>query len=60
MTQFYGKGEIIAFTQFVNEAAINYLPENVPVEIRLESLNGMEAFLQKDSDDQEYYVMIFN
>lgn len=60
MTQFYGKGEIIAFTQFVNEAAVNFLPENVQVEIRLESLNGMEAFLQKDSDDQEYYVMIFN
>lgn len=60
MTQFYGKGEIIAFTQFINEAATNYLPGNVPIEIRLESLNGMEAFLYSDNDEEEYEVYIFN
>lgn len=60
MTQFYGKGEIIAFTQFVNEAASNFLPGNVPVEIRLESLNGMEAFLHRENDEDDYEVFIFN
>lgn len=60
MTQFYGKGEIIAFTQFINEAAVNYLPGDVPVEIRLESLNGMESFLYRDNDQEEYEVYIFN
>lgn len=60
MTQFYGKGEIIAFTQFINEAAVNFLPGEVPVEIRLESLNGMESFLYRDSDEEEYEVYIFN
>ncbi|EXJ22991.1 hypothetical protein ADIAL_1614 [Alkalibacterium sp. AK22] len=60
MTQFYGKGEIIAFTQFINEAATNFLPQDVPVEIRVESLNGMESFLYKDADQDEFEVYIFN
>lgn len=60
MTQFYGKGEIIAFTQFINEAATNFLPADVPVEIRLESLNGMESFLYRDSGEEDYEVYIFN
>ncbi len=60
MTQFYGKGEIIAFTQFINEAATNFLPGDVPVEIRLESLNGMESFLYRDNGEEDYQVYIFN
>ncbi|MCC5895894.1 MAG: CamS family sex pheromone protein [Alkalibacterium sp.] len=60
MTQFYGKGEIIAFTQFINEAATNFLPADIPIEIRIESLNGMEAFLYKDNEAEEYEVYIFN
>lgn len=60
MTQFYGKGEIIAFTQFINEAATNFLPQDVPIEIRVESLNGMESFLYKDADQDEFEVYIFN
>lgn len=60
MTQFYGKGEIIAFTQYINETATSLLPDTIPVEIKLESLNGMESFLYKEADQDDFEVYIFN
>lgn len=60
VTQFYGKGEIIAFTQYINETAASFLPDNVALEIKLESLNGMESFLYKEADQEEFEVYIFN
>lgn len=60
MIQFYGKGEIIAFTQFLNEAALNYLPDTTPIEIRVESLNGMESFLYRENGQEEFEVFIHN
>ncbi|MDN6326583.1 MAG: CamS family sex pheromone protein, partial [Alkalibacterium sp.] len=53
-TQFYGKGEMIAFTQFLNEAGKTYLPGNVPTQINVESLNGMESYLNRENDKKEY------
>jgi protein involved in sex pheromone biosynthesis len=60
MTQFYGKGEMIAFTQYLNEAATTYLPANVTIEIKVESLNGTEAFLQRNAGEDEFDAHIFN
>lgn len=59
-TQFYGKGEIIAFTQFLNEAGKTFLPNNVPTQISVESLNGMESYLNREVDQENYEVYIFN
>lgn len=59
-TQFYGKGEIIAFTQFLNGAAKDFLPNNVPIQIIVESLNGMESYLYKEFEQEDYEVYIFN
>ncbi|GEK90386.1 CamS family sex pheromone protein [Alkalibacterium kapii] len=59
-TQFYGKGEIIAFTQFLNEAGKTYLPANVPTQINVESLNGLESYLNREGNQDEYDVYIFN
>ncbi|SFC25013.1 Protein involved in sex pheromone biosynthesis [Alkalibacterium subtropicum] len=59
-TQFYGKGEIIAFTQFLNEAGQTYLPGNVSTQINVESLNGMESYLNREADQEDYDVYIFN
>ena len=60
MTQFYGKGEIIAFTQYLNQAANTYLPENLPIEIKVESLNGIESFLKRESEETEFVTHIFD
>ncbi|MER2063168.1 MAG: CamS family sex pheromone protein [Alkalibacterium sp.] len=59
-TQFYGKGEIIAFTQFLNEAGKTYLPSNIAIQINVESLNGMESYLNREVDQEDYDVYIFN
>lgn len=59
-TQFYGKGEIIAFTQFLNEAGKTYLPSNIPTQINVESLNGMESHLNREADQEDYDIYIFN
>lgn len=60
VTQFYGKGEIIAFTQYLNEAANSYLSENLPIEIKVESLNGIESFLKRDAEETEFTTHVFN
>lgn len=59
-TQFYGKGEIIAFTQFLNESGKTYLPSNVSTQINVESLNGMESYLKREANQEEYDIYIFN
>ncbi|WP_208560994.1 CamS family sex pheromone protein [Marinilactibacillus kalidii] len=60
VTQFYGKGEIVAFTQYLNEAANAYLSENLPIEIKVESLNGIESFLKRDAGETEFNTHVFN
>jgi len=58
-TQFYGQGEMIAFTQFLNTAANNYLPENIEISIKVESLNGVESVLQRDENENSFTTEIF-
>lgn len=60
VTQFYGKGEIIAFTQYLNQAANSYLAESLPIEIKVESLNGVEAFLNRESGETEFDIHVFD
>lgn len=60
MIQFYGKGEIIAFTQFLNETAQSFLPATTPIEIKVHSLNGVESFLYRENQEEEFEVVIFN
>lgn len=60
VTQFYGKGEIIAFTQYLNQAANSYLAESLPIEIKVESLNGVEAFLNRETGETEFDIHVFD
>jgi protein involved in sex pheromone biosynthesis len=60
MTQFYGVTEIIAFTQHVTDAAGRFLPQNIPVEITIESINGIESFLTRESNSQGFSYHIFD
>jgi len=59
-TQFYGETEIIAFTQHVTDAAGRFLPQNIPVEITIESINGIESFLTRENDSQGFSYHIFD
>lgn len=58
-TQFYGQGEIIAFTQYVSEAAETYLPANIPISITVESVNNIEAILYRDQGESAFTGKLF-
>lgn len=60
MTQFYGETEIIAFTQHITDAASQYLPQNTQIEIKVESIDGIESFVARDQGTQNFTYHIFD
>ena len=60
MTQFYGETEIIAFTQHITDAASQYLPQNTQIEIKVESIDGIESFVARDQGTQTFTYHIFD
>ena len=60
MTQFYGETEMIAFTQQITDAATRYLPSNIEIEVKVESINGIEAFLNRPANTQTFNYHIFD
>lgn len=58
-TQFYGEAEIIAFAQYVEVAAQNHLPTSIPVEITIDSMDDVEAFLYTNGETSDYFSHIF-
>ena len=59
VTQFYGAGEMIAFTQYVTEAAGKFLPPNIRTSITIESLDGVEAILMRNTGETEFEAHVF-
>lgn len=58
--QFYGKSEVIAFTQYVTDLiAGNFFAENVPLDVYITSIDRQEALIISDPDRQEPYVHIY-
>lgn len=60
MTQFYGEAEIISFTQYLKQSATTYLPAELDVEIVVESPSNVQAFLEKDHTETEYFSYVFD
>lgn len=60
MTQFYGEAEIISFTQYLKQSAATYLPADLEVEIIVESPSDVQAFLEKDRTESEYFSYVFD
>lgn len=58
-TQFFGENEIRSFTQYTDTAATQYLPAGIPIEITISSVEGMQAFLNRDSGDKTFYTHVF-
>ena len=58
-TQFYGEAEMIAFAQYLEVAAQNHLPTNIPVEITVDSMDDVEAFLYTNGESSQYFSHIF-
>lgn len=53
-TKFYGRGEVIALTQYLETAARNHLPDHARIQIEVESLNGLESFLSREMGEEHF------
>ena len=59
-TQFYSQTEIISFTQYIQTAAQKYLPANAPIDITVQSSEGIQSFLSRGSSEKKFSSHIFN
>lgn len=59
-TQFYGYAQIESFSRLTLSVAKKYLPNNVPIEICIESVNNLQATITKNDADDSYYVHVFS
>ena len=57
--QFYGKTEAVGFTQFVAGKVMEHFPDYISVEVNVSSVNGPEALIVKEVDQQEPFVHIY-
>ena len=58
-TQFYGYEQIQSFTRLVLSTAKKYLANNVPIEIKIGSVNDIQALVAKETGDSSYQVHIY-
>lgn len=59
-TQFYTQTEIISFTQYIQGAAQKYLPANAPIDITVQSTEGIQSFLSRKANEKKFSAHIFN
>ncbi|MBU7594679.1 CamS family sex pheromone protein [Metabacillus halosaccharovorans] len=57
--QFYGKAEVVAFTQFVTGKIMEYFPDYMNVEVNIMSTSGQEALILKEPNQEEPTVHIY-
>ena len=58
--QFYGTGEIIGFTQYLTGVMLNKIPSDIQVTISITSVNGAEAIIKKEPNENEPFVHIYD
>jgi len=57
--QFYGKAEVIGFTQFAAGNVMEHFPDDISVQVSITSVNGAEALIVRDAGADEPYVHIY-
>ncbi|AZB44726.1 CamS family sex pheromone protein [Bacillus sp. FJAT-42376] len=58
--QFYGKAEVIALTQFVNDKINQYFPQDyIDLEVNITSTSGQEALIVRKSGSEKATTHIF-
>lgn len=58
-TQFYGYVQIQSFARLVQSEAKKYLAKDVPIEIKISSVNDVQAVVYKNSGDDSYSSHIY-
>ncbi|WP_461240023.1 CamS family sex pheromone protein [Paucilactobacillus sp. N302-9] len=59
-TQFYSQTEISSFTQYIGQAAQKYLPSGIPIDIKIQSSQEMQAFVYRDSGQKKFSSHVFD
>lgn len=57
--QFYGKAETVGFTQYVAGLVLEYFPNYISVEVNITSVNGQEALIVREADEEKPFVHIY-
>ncbi|WP_033543031.1 CamS family sex pheromone protein [Planococcus sp. CAU13] len=57
--QFYGSAEVIGFTQYLTGLVMKHFPENIQVEVDINSINGAEALILRKTNETEPVVHIY-
>lgn len=58
--QFYGKAETIGFTQYVTGLVMEHFPNYISVEVSVSSVDGQEALIVKEVDQDKPFVHIYD
>lgn len=57
--QFYGKAETVGFTQYVTGLILEHFPDYISVEVNVSSVNGPEAVIVREVNQDEPFVHIY-
>jgi protein involved in sex pheromone biosynthesis len=57
--QFYGKAEVVGFTQYVTGLIMEHFPNYFSVKCYISSIGGPEAIIVREVDKEEPYVHIY-
>lgn len=57
--KFYGKSEIIAFTEYTLEQIIDHFPPYINLQVYISSIDGPESLIVRSDGEQEPYVHIY-
>ncbi|PGT82497.1 hypothetical protein COD11_14950 [Bacillus sp. AFS040349] len=57
--QFYGKAEVVAFTQFVTGKVMDYFPDYISLEVNIMSNSDQEALVLKEPNQETPTVHIY-
>ena len=58
-TQFYGYEQIQSFSRLVLSSAKKYLSGNIPIEIKIGSVDDVQALVAKETGDSDYQVHVY-
>ncbi|MDX8362860.1 CamS family sex pheromone protein [Cytobacillus sp. IB215316] len=57
--QFYGKSEVIGFTQYVTNEALEIFPNYISLQMYISSVRGQESIVIREAGEEEPFVHIF-
>jgi protein involved in sex pheromone biosynthesis len=57
--QFYGKAEVIGFTQYVTGLVMEHFPDYINVNVYISSVSGPESLIIRNANDDKPFVHIY-